>query len=228
MPLDEDDSIVSHSRYDQLFGSPPTVSPLEQPGAKGRMHSREIFEGEPPGTLQPAPLLTPVQRAIVDATVDRLAKIARNTNFTASLPAHSVPMYWSNNIDKSATVVVPAAVTPYQTVVEYTAPPSRYGRISQYGFDVAGGAYTYDGSLLWRFMLNGVPVQDLFDIAEHRGSLVQPAETFIIVPMGQKLQFQVARAVAALADDTVAMKFKGWDWLLRRNAEGTKSSITAF
>lgn len=223
-----DDDIVSASRYDQLFGAPPVASPLDLPGAAGRAASRDIFDGNPPGTSAPEPKLSRVEQAIVDAVVDRLAKIARNTNFTASLPAHSTPMYWSNNIDKSATVVVPAAVTDYVTVCTYKAPPSRYGLIRQYGFDVAGGAYTYDGSLLWRMMLNGVPVQDLLNIAEHRGSLVQPADCFIVVPMGQIVQFQVSRAVAAGAASTVAMKFKGWDWLLRVNAEGTKSSITAF
>ncbi len=227
MPQD-DDNVVGSANYGRLFGEPPFVSPLESPGRRSRTHSREIADGDAPGTLQPDPAISPAMENIVKAVVDRLSKVARNTNFTAALPAHSVPMYWSNNIDKSATVVVPAAVGAYQTVIEYTAPPSRYGRISAYGFDVAGGAYTYDGSLLWRFVLNGQPVQDLMDIVEHRGSLVQPAETFIIVPMQQKIQFQVCRAVAALAEDTVAMKFKGWDWLLRVNAEGTKSSITAF
>jgi hypothetical protein len=222
------DSVVTSSHYDRLFGNPPEASPLDLPGAAGRAVSRDIFDGNPPGTSAKKPILSPVEQAIVDGVVDRLAKIARNTNFTASLPAHSTPMFWSNNIDKSATVVVPAAVTAYQTVCSYKAPPSRYGLVAQYGFDVAGGAYTYDGSLLWRFMLNGVPVQDLLDIAEHRGSLVQPSDTFIVVPMGQTLQFQVARAVAAGGTSTVAMKFKGWDWLLRTNAEGTKSSITAF
>ena len=222
------DSVISSSHYDRLFGTPPDVSPLDLPGVAGRAASRDIADGNPPGASAKTPILSPMQQALVDAFVDRAAKIMRNTNFTASLPAHSTPMYWSNNIDKSATVVVPAAVTPYQTVCEYKAPPSRYGLVQQYGFDVAGGAYTYDGSLLWRFMLNGVPVQDLLDIAEHRGTLVQPSTTFIVVPMGQKLQFQVARAVVAGAPDTVAMKFKGWDWLLRTNAEGTKSSITAF
>jgi hypothetical protein len=77
-------------------------------------------------------------------------------------------------------------------------------------------------------VLNGVPVQDLLDVVEHRGSMVQPAETFIIVPMGQILLFQVRRTLAAGGTFNVDMKIKGWDWLLRNNAEGTKASITAY
>lgn len=213
--------------YDRLFREPPSSSPLDLPGRFGRQVSRDIADGNPPGTGQPASLLSPVQRAMVDAVVDRLAKIARNTNFTAALPAHSTPGYWSNNIDLSDQVSLPGAVSPYQTVLSYIAPPSRYGRISAYGFDVDGG-YTYDGTIQWRMLLNGVPVQDLLDIVEHRGSMVQPAETFIIVPMAQQLFFQVRRTAAGGGTFNVNMKIKGWDWLLRTNAEGTKASITAY
>ena len=58
--------------------------------------------------------------------------------------------------------------------------------------------------------------------------MVQPAETFIIVPMAQQLFFQVRRTIASGGTFNVNMKIKGWDWLLRNNAEGTKASITAF
>jgi hypothetical protein len=213
--------------YDRLFPPPPLSSPLDLPGRRERQVSRDIFDGNRPGSGNPPSLLSPTQRAMVDAVVDRLAKIARNTNFTAALPAHTTPGYWSNNIDKSAQVALAGAVTPYQTVLSYTAPPSRYGRISAYGFDV-DNSYAYDGTIQWRMVLNGVPVQDLLDVVEHRGSMVQPAETFIIVPMGQILLFQVRRTLAAGGTFNVDMKIKGWDWLLRNNAEGTKASITAY
>ncbi len=221
-------SIIPHAaRYDKLFGPTPETPVLELPGAQGRQRSREIFEGAAKGTLAPAPLLTPEQQALVDAVIYKLAKIARNTNFTMQLPAHSQPMYWSNNIDLSDTVTMAAAVSAYQTVLQYTAPDSRYGRISQYGFDVSDPAYTYDGTLQWRMVLNGQPVQSLLDFSEHRGSMVQPADTFIIVPQGQTIQFQVRRTSAAGGSLDVAMKLKGWDWLLRNNNEGTKASVTA-
>ncbi len=222
-----DQIVGSAAPYDRLFRAPPISSPLDFPGRAGRQASRDIYDGNPPGTGQPKPLLTPVQQAMVNAVVDRLAKIARNTNFTAALPAHTTPGYWSNNIDLSGQVTLPGAISGYQTVLSYIAPPSRYGRISAYGFDVDGG-YSYDGTLQWRMLLNGVPVQDLLDIVEHRGSMVQPAETYIIVPMAQQLFFQVRRTVAAGGTFNVNMKIKGWDWLLRTNAEGTKASITAF
>jgi hypothetical protein len=222
-----DEIVGSAAPYDRLFRAPPISSPLDFPGRAGRQASRDIFDGNPPGTGQPKPVLNATQRAMVDAVVDRLAKIARNTNFTAALPAHTTPGYWSNNIDLSDQVALAGAVTPYQTVLSYTAPPSRYGRISAYGFDV-DNSYAYDGTIQWRMVLNGVPVQDLLDVVEHRGSMVQPAETFIIVPMGQILLFQVRRTLAAGGTFNVNMKIKGWDWLLRTNAEGTKASITAF
>ena len=224
---DQDEIVGNSTRYDQLFRTPPTSSPLEMPGRAGRAASRDIFDGNPPGTSAPDDGLTAAQRAMVNAVVDRLAKIARNTNFTASEPAHAVPTYWSNNIDLSDTVSLPGAVSAYQTVLTYKAPPSRYARISAYGFDV-NNSYTYDGTLQWRFILNGVPVQDLLDIVEHRGSMVQPADTFIVVPMDQTLLFQVRRTLAAGGAFSVNMKVKGWDWPLRVNSEGTKASITAF
>lgn len=219
--------IPTASKYDQLFRPAPEAPPLELPGAKGRERSREIFEGLPPGSLAPATKLTPEQHALVDAVVEKLAKIARNTNFTMQLPAHSQPMYWSNNIDLSDTVVMADAVTPWQTVLEYTAPDSRYGRIAQYGFDVTDPTYPYDGTLLWRITLNGVPVQSLVSFGEHRGSMVEPADTYIIVPQGQTVRFEISRTATGTGALTVAMKMKGWDWLLRNNNEGTKASVTA-
>jgi hypothetical protein len=225
---DDNDSVISRSNYDQLFKAPPVVKPLDLPGHEGTQLFRDIADGDSPGAMKGPPELNTQQLAIVNAVVDRIAKIARNTNFTAALPAYTAPGYWSNNIDESDTVLMAAAVTPYQTVLEYTAPPSRYGFVNAYGFDVQDPTYTYDGTLQWRMVLNGVPVQSLLDFGEHRGSMVQPAKTFIVVPMGQKLQFQIQRTLAAGGALSVAMKFKGWDWLLRKNAEGTKAGILAF
>lgn len=225
---DDDDSVISRPSYGHLFKAPPQTSPLDLPGHEGTQQFRDIADGDKPGEMNGPPALNAQQMAIVNAVVDRLAKIARNTNFTAALPAYTAPGYWSNNIDESGTVAMAAAVTPYQTVLEYTAPPSRYGFVNAYGFDELGGAYTYDGTLQWRMVLNGVPVQSLLDFGEHRGSMVQPASTFIVVPMGQTLRFQIQRTLAAGGALDVAMKFKGWDWLLRKNAEGTKAGILAF
>ena len=222
------DALGGPALYDQLFKPAPEQSPLDLPNKNGIAASRDIFEGNQPGTLKPAPLLSDSEQRIVDALVLRFAQYARNTNITAALPAHSTQGYWSNNIDQSVQYTLPAAVGAYVTPpgMSYTAPNGRYGRISQYGFDVSG--FSYDGSILWQLVLNGVPVMSLQNIANHRGSMVQPADTFIIVPQGQTLQMQVRRAVAAGGTSPVVMKFKGWDWSLRKNAEGTKSSILAY
>ncbi len=222
------DSLIDGPSYDRLFKAPPEIKPLDLPGQRGREQFREIAEQNVPGAMAGPPLLSREQEAIVNAIVDRIAKQARNTNFTASLPAYTTPMYWSNNIDESDTISLGAAVSPFQTVLSYKAPPSRYGLVNAYGYDVQDPAFTYDGSILWRMMLNGQPVQSLVSFGEHRGSMVLPASTFIIVPMDQELQFQVRRATAAGGDQSIAMKFKGWDWLLRKNDEGTKAGITAF
>ncbi len=228
-PGDGDDVLGGPSNYNQLFKPPPDGTPLDLPNEKGIAASRDTFEGNPAGTLAPAPLISPSEQRIVDALVQKLAQLARNTNITAALPAHSTQGYWSNNIDQSVQYTLPAAVSGYVTPpgMIYTAPNGRYGRIEAYGFDVDGG-FTYDGSILWQFLLNGTPVKSLQDISNHRGSMVQPSTTYIIVPQGQTLQMQVRRAVAAGGDSIIDMKFKGWDWSLRTNAEGTKSSILAY
>jgi hypothetical protein len=225
----EDQVLGAPTMYDRLFKPPPDGTPLDLSNADGIARSRDVFEGNSPGTSVPSPLLSASEQRVVNALVERFAKYARNTNFTAALPAHSAPGYWSNPIDQSAQYTLPAAVGAYVTPtgMSYTAPNGRYGRVEAYGFDV-DGSFTYDGSILWRLVLNGSPVQSLLDISNHRGSMVQPSSTFIIVPQGQTLQMQVRRAVAAGGDSLVDMKFKGWDWSLRRNAEGTKSSILAF
>ncbi len=231
-PNDPNDRTLS----DRLFKPHETETPLDLPGVAGRSMARVRYQqdpldrmnrpGSPPGAPPGVPM-TPTDETRANALVAKLAQYFRNTNITASLPAHSTPMPWSNNIDLSATISLPGAVGPYQTVIEYTAEPSRYGRISGYGADVAGG-FTYDGSILWRILINGGPAPSLTGWAEHRGSLTEPASTFLIVPMQQTVMFQVRRAVAAGSPSTVAMVLKGWDWLLRKNDEGTKASITAF
>jgi len=223
---DRDQALGGPQLYDRLFPPPPENSPLDLVTTKGIAKSRDVFEGNPPGTLAPEPLVSDSEQRIIDALVRKFAQWSRNTNITAALPAHSAPGYWSEPIDLSDRYSLPAAVGDYVTVLSYTAPEGRYGRIAAYGFDVA--SFTYDGSILWQIVLNGQPVYSLQNIANHRGSMVQPAPTFIIVPQGQTVQFQVRRAVAAGGDSDVDMKLQGWDWSLRKNAEGTKSSVLAY
>lgn len=214
----------------RFFGPIPIVEPLILPGEKGRSEFRKIANQDPPGSAYAAPepsLVTPQDRARTQFLVQKFAELLRNTNITASLPAHADPMLWSNPIDLSDQITLAAAASSYQTVLTFTAPPGRWARINAYGVDVDGG-FSYDESILWRFQLNNVNVQSLADWGQHRGSLIQPSETFILVPQGQTLTFQVKRAVAAAGTNLVAMVFKGWTWRLRDDYEGTKASVTAF
>lgn len=223
----EDKSLTAPLAYDRLFKRPPEGVPMDIPGERERAGARDRFRGDPAGTSAPAPTLSPRDQALIDALILGIAKLGRNVNWTAALPAHNAPGYWSNNIDESARYSLPATAGDFTTVLSYKAPPSRYGLVNGYGFDV-DGSFTYDGSIAWRFVLNGTPVPSLVNILNHRGSMVQPSETFIVVPMDQTLQFQVKRVTAAGGASLVDMKFKGWDWLLRKNAEGVKASILAF
>jgi hypothetical protein len=223
------DDLVDNDLNQRLFGPQPD-RPLELPGVGGRDRFRTIADQDPPGSALAAPAgprLSKADEARAQALVQELSKLLRNTNITASLPAHSVPMLWSDPIDLSARYTLPAAVTPYVTVLSFTVPPGRWARIDGYGVDV-DGAFTYDGSILWRLQVNGQNVPSLYDWGQHRGSLTLPRQTFFLVPEGQIVTFQVSRAIVALGTSEVDMVMKGWTWRLRRNAEGTKASITAF
>lgn len=189
-----------------------------------------VLQGQPANSavgMAPPSILSEQDQARCDYLVREFLRAIRNTNITASEPAHAMPMLWSTPIDLSARYTLAAAAGAYNTVLTYTAPPGRWARISAYGVDV-DGSFTYDGSILWQIKLNGQPVQDLFDWGQHRGSLIQPSETFILVPQGQTVEFQVRRASAAGGTSDVDMVLKGWSWRLRDDYEGTKASVTAF
>lgn len=164
-----------------------------------------------------------------DHILTRIMSWLQTANITVSPPAHIRPIIWSQPVDLSARVSVPAAVGNYVTAISFTAPPGRSVRISGYGVEVQDAAYTYDGSILWRLRKNGHPLDDgLSDWGEQRGSLQIPRKTFIILNEDDTVEFQVRRAVVAGAPQNVDMALVGWTWLLRNNYEGTASSVTAF
>lgn len=176
---------------------------------------RQRFAGEPNGQ---------------DRLVAKIMNVIRRTNITVSPPAHIKPIVWSEPIDLSARVTLPAAVSPYQTVVTYTAPPGRWARLDAYGVQVLDAAYTYNGSILWRIVKNGFEEigQGLSNWAEQRGSLVNMRPIYIRVEEDQTIQFQVRRAVAAGAPQDIDMGLTGWQWPLRMNYEGTGAVVTSF
>lgn len=233
-----DNSLADPSRiFDQ--SAQPAVEPL--PGLQARGNFRKFQEGSdqtqgmPPG--QTKPLVTGADRAKTAYLLSQLAALFQNTNITASPPAHIAPNLWSTPIDLSGTVVVPLAAGAPIVVLSYRAQPGRWARISGYGLDVSLPAnYPYDGSLVWTISKNGLPVQTLQNFAEHRGTVIQPRDTFVLLwgdngsaqGSGDLITFSVQRAVAAMADATVSMALTGWTWRPRTNQEGTKASVGAF
>lgn len=161
---------------------------------------------------------------------DSLMRMIRHVAITAAPPAHIRPTVWSDSVDLSATVTVPAAVNAYVTAVSFKVPPARGARIEQYGVNVQDDTYTYDGSILWGWRKNGKQVLDLgmSNWGEQRGSMVFPRKTVIVLNEGDFIEFMVRRAVAALAEQDVQMGFRGWIWRKRNNSEGTQSSVTAY
>jgi hypothetical protein len=165
--------------------------------------------------------------------VNELIRAARKLSITAAPPAHIRPTVWSNPVDLSLAVVVPAAVGQYTNVLTFEVPAGYGARIEQYGVDVQDPAYTYDGSLLWAFTKNGQYLDmGMSHWGEQRGSTIYPRKTVIILDsQGNNrdiLRMQVRRAVAAGAPQTVVMNFRGWAWRKRNAFEGTQSSVTAY
>ncbi len=229
--MSDDAQDITQSELDaRLFGPSPSDSPLTLPGTEGRAEFRRIFEQEGPESADraaPDPISDQVRKE-ARIYARELLHLIRNTNITASLPAHSKPMLWSNPVDLSSTVVLPAAVSvDYTTVLTYKVPSGLYARFDGYGVDV-DGSFTYDGSILWQITVNGLMVPTLGGWGEHRGTIAIPRKTFIVVPQDQTIAFGVRRAVAAGGTNSVVMALKGWTWKLRKNFEGTKASVTAF
>jgi hypothetical protein len=235
MSDEEDLPIGERDMRQRLFGNAPPRSPLDLPGVEGRSEFRDLFEHLGPDSAGAfagpgVPQLPPEQQAIVDALWARFVKWTRNTNFTASEPAHAQPMLWSEPIDLSDTYTLATAADPagvYHTVLEYTAPSGRWARINAYGYDVDGG-FTYDDSILWQITVNGLAVPSMNGFGEHRGTVAIPRQTFIIVPENQTVRFNVQRAVAAGGTNDIVMAMQGWSWRLRKDYEGTKASVAAF
>lgn len=156
--------------------------------------------------------------------------LARRTNITAGMPAHIRPPVWNNPVDVSSTVTVPAAVNDYQVAVTFRIPAGHGLRVEQYGVNVLDPAYTYDGSILWAFRVDGRLLdQGMSDWGEQRGSMIFPRKTTIVEWREEvNVDFMVRRAVVAGAPQNVQMGFRGWTWSKRNNYEGTQSSVTAY
>jgi hypothetical protein len=117
----------------------------------------------------------------------------------------------------------------YVTALTYTVPEGRAARIQKYGVNVIDPAYTYNGSILWQFVINGQPMPDgMADWAQQRGSVVSPRDTFIILKERDVITLQVRRAVVAGAPQDVEHALIGYTWRPRNSLEGTALSVTAW
>lgn len=215
-----------------LFGNSPQPIAENRPGLDRRQSFRTIAQsGLVQQDRQQDSLLTPADTARAALILRQFSALLDNSRITTSRPAWDAPSLWSTPIDLSAQIVLPAAAGSYIPAITFSVSPGRWARISGYGVDVDGG-FLYDGSILWRITKNGVNVETLADWAQHRGSVIQPRDTFILgdgnTAGGDTFQFEVRRAVTAGAPSTVNMALVGWTWRPRNNYEGTRSGMTAF
>jgi hypothetical protein len=224
------DDIVANEMMSRVFGRvpPPPTTGIPGRSIQASDDIRAIAQGDGSSQLSnPMPGVSPVEAARADLLVNKLAGLFQNANITAALPAYNEPTWWSQPLDMSGSVSLAAAQSTYQTVLTYTCPVGLRFRINGYGVNVQDPAYTYNGSILWRIRKNGVDVPFLADWGQQRGSIVQPRETFIILEPQDIIQFQVRRAVAALASQTVEMTLTGYSWKPRKDYEGYRSAVNA-
>lgn len=216
----------------RLFMPPANPATEARPGLEQRGNFRSFAQGSSPPPKEGGNLLSPADYARSSLLLQQFAALIQNTNITASQPAHNQPNLWSTPIDLSGQITVPAAAGGYATVVQYRAQPGRWIRINGYGVDTTDPTYTYNGSLVWRIRKNGIPVETLGDWGEHRGSVIRPRETFILLNgddgQGDLITFDVRRAVASALPTTVHMALVGYTWRPRNNYEGTRAGTTAY
>jgi hypothetical protein len=227
----DDDDLGSVSIDAAVFGPPPTTpSGATQPIVRDNAFADQLngqYQGFP--FKQPPGPLSAQQQAEIQGIVQALANFLYNTQLTAALPAHNTPTNWSLPVDRSGVVTIPAAVdVNWTTICEYDVGPGRWMRITGYGINVREAGYTYNGSLVWRLLVNGVPVPSLEQFAEQRGTLVSPRQIFALAQQDQRVALQVRRAIASPGPNTVEGAFTGYIWRLRNDYDGTRASVSAY
>lgn len=231
MSFDEDEDLGVINMDSMVFGpSPVTPHNPDQPRVREGEFAEALngqYQGFPFGN--PPGLIDSEQQAEIDATVKALANLLYNVQMTAALPAHNLPTNWSQPVDRSGVIEVPAAASQqWLPITQFMVGPGRWMRIVSYGINVREQNYAYDGSLLWRLVVAGVPVPTLEGFAEQRGTLVQPREIFQLAQQDQLVSLEVRRAVAAADPNTVEGCFTGYIWRLRNDYDGTRASVSAY
>jgi hypothetical protein len=161
---------------------------------------------------------------------DALMSAARRFTVTAAQPAHVRPTPFSDSVDMTKTIALPAAVSAYQIALTFICPKGRGARIEQYGVSVQDATYTYNGSILWAFKLNGAFLANgLSNWGEQRGSSVFPRKTVINMNFGDRLDFLIMRAVLGTnGTQNVQMNMRGWSYRMRNTYQFTQASATAY
>lgn len=165
------------------------------------------------------------------AVLTELQTFIRDTAFTAAPPAHIKPHFYSYAIDRSVTVAIPAAVMlpgQFTNGITYKVPGGCYARIYGYGVNVQDATYTYNGSLLWSILVNGLamPSSDLANWGLQRGSIVLPRKTVINLVEDDIVTMNVTRAtLGANGTQNVDMALLGWTYKPRRLLDRSRGSI---
>lgn len=231
MAFDNDEDLGIINMDSMVFGpSPVTPHNADQPIVREGAFAEALNGQYPdfPFKNPPGPL-SPEQQAHIQGTIKALANLLYNVQMTAALPAHNLPTNWSQPVDRSGVVVIPAAASVQWTpITQYMVGPGRWMRIVSYGINVREPGFPYDGSLVWRLMVGGVPVPTLESFAEQRGTLVQPREIFQLAQQDKLVSLEVRRAVASAQPNTVEGCFTGYIWRLRNDYDGTRASVSAY
>lgn len=216
---------------DSIFGPAPFTEELsDEPQVRGGTMG-ELLAGEYRGfPFKPAPgPLSRQQEIEIEAVVQAMARLFYNTQLTAALPAHNAPTNWSDPVDRSGVVTIPAAADlEWTTITDFLVGPGRWMRLTGYGIAVREAGYTYNGSLVWRLTVDGLPLPSLEEFAEQRGTPIRPREVFAIAKQDQRVALQVRRAVASADANTVEGVFTGYTWRLRNDFDGTRASVSAY
>lgn len=77
--------------------------------------------------------------------------------------------------DESGTLALPAAPSVDTTVLTFNCPQGYDGVIKEYNLNFAGGGFVQgSGTIVWRILLDGIPIRNFSNITNEKGSPEQP------------------------------------------------------
>ena len=222
MPTPEEMKSKAFANHQKAGPRPPS---LEQSFDR----SQAIARGDalPPDWYQDQAL-----RKHFESLARYLSDAFRGMTIVATEPAHAVPAFWSQPLDVFGSAeFAGSSLVDWTTIAEFTTQTGRWARVAQYGLDVDddGGTYDYSSGVLeFRFLLGANPVPSLSNFTEHRGSTLQPRDTYF-TSSGENdtahIQFQGRKVDAGNQNvQTVTANFRGWTWRPDNNYEGPKVS----